>query len=467
MQWLSLHLPELPLAAFARPPGAPPLALTVGRPPRVHSTDPAARAAGVHPGQPPATALALCPALRLRPRRPDREAATLEALAAWAGQYSDHVEVLPGAGLRLEVGGSIRLFGGLEALYRHARRGLAQLGHDAGTGLAPTPLASWWRALHGVAEPVEADREGAIESALAPLPIAGLGLGPEVETACRRLGLQRLGDLFALPGADLGRRLGPELPALLERALGKQADPRPRWQPPATFASRLPLPEPVSAAEALLFAARRLLGELAGWLRGRDAATAELTFHLHHERGEPTPLTLGTLQPVRDPDHLLGLLRERLEGFEPPAAVTELALAAGRTAPAPPEQADLFATPAERPAWEPLVERLRARLGRAAVTGLEPVPDPRPERAWRATEPGAATGDSPATGPRPLWLLEAPRPLEQPPAVAGEPERIEAGWWDGADCARDYYTAREADGRRIWVYRDRRDGAWYLAGLFG
>jgi protein ImuB len=463
MQWLSLYLPDLPLAAFARPPGGPPLALTAGRPPRIHHADAAAEAAGVRPGQPPATALALCPALRLRSRRPGREAATLESLAAWAGQYSDHVEILPGAGLRLEVGGSARLFGGLEALYRHARDDLDALGHEARTGLAPTPLASWWRALHGSPEPV-ADE---LEPALAPLPVAGLGLGPEVETACRRLGLQRLRDLFALPRADLGRRLGPELPTLLERALGEQADPRPRWQPPSTFASRLPLPAPVADTEALLFAARRLLGELAGWLRGRDAATAELILYLHHEAGEPTPLTLGTLQPVRDPDHLLGLLRERLAGFEPPAAVAELALEAGRTAPAPPEQGDLFAAPAERPAWEPLVERLRARLGRAAVTGLAPVSDPRPERAWRATEPGTATGEAPPGGPRPLWLLEVPRPLERPPEVAGEPERIEAGWWDGADCARDYYPAREADGRRIWVYRDRRDGAWYLAGLFG
>jgi protein ImuB len=120
-----------------------------------------------------------------------------------------------------------------------------------------------------------------------------------------------------------------------------------------------------------------------------------------------------------------------------------------------------------RPAWEPLVERLRARLGRAAVIGLEPAPDPRPERAWRPVEPGAAARTAAATGPRPLWLLDPPQPLVAPPAIEGEPERIEAGWWDGADCARDYYTAREADGRQVWVYRDRRSGQWYRAGLFG
>ena len=38
-----------------------------------------------------------------------------------------------------------------------------------------------------------------------------------------------------------------------------------------------------------------------------------------------------------------------------------------------------------------LVERLRARLGDAAVTGLRPHPDHRPELAWRCMEPGAGS----------------------------------------------------------------------------
>jgi protein ImuB len=48
------------------------------------------------------------------------------------------------------------------------------------------------------------------------------------------------------------------------------------------------------------------------------------------------------------------------------------------------------------------------------------------------------------------------------------PERIETGWWDGKDAARDYYTVLTASGERLWVYRQRggrRD--WYLHGIFG
>jgi len=46
-------------------------------------------------------------------------------------------------------------------------------------------------------------------------------------------------------------------------------------------------------------------------------------------------------------------------------------------------------------------------------------------------------------------------------------ERIESGWWDGADVARDYHTAERADGLTCWIYRDLRSpGQWYLHGIF-
>ena len=34
------------------------------------------------------------------------------------------------------------------------------------------------------------------------------------------------------------------------------------------------------------------------------------------------------------------------------------------------------------------------------------------------------------------------------------PERIESGWWDGADVRRDYYVASDARGARLWIYRE-------------
>jgi protein ImuB len=51
--------------------------------------------------------------------------------------------------------------------------------------------------------------------------------------------------------------------------------------------------------------------------------------------------------------------------------------------------------------------------------------------------------------------------------LASEPERIESGWWDEHDVARDYYTAIGPHGQRLWIYRDLANGVWHLHGIFG
>ena len=46
------------------------------------------------------------------------------------------------------------------------------------------------------------------------------------------------------------------------------------------------------------------------------------------------------------------------------------------------------------------------------------------------------------------------------------PERIETGWWRGADIGRDYYVVTTEAGCRLWLFRRRDGGAWFLHGCF-
>jgi protein ImuB len=49
-----------------------------------------------------------------------------------------------------------------------------------------------------------------------------------------------------------------------------------------------------------------------------------------------------------------------------------------------------------------------------------------------------------------------------------EVERIETGWWDEAGIARDYYSATDLHGVRLWVFRERAvPHGWFLHGVFG
>ncbi|NTV09670.1 MAG: DNA polymerase Y family protein, partial [Zoogloea sp.] len=67
----------------------------------------------------------------------------------------------------------------------------------------------------------------------------------------------------------------------------------------------------------------------------------------------------------------------------------------------------------------------------------------------------------------PLWLLPQPRPLKSAFTLLAGPERIESGWWDGAEVRRDYYVARDAEGALLWVFRplDAPEN-WHLHGYF-
>jgi protein ImuB len=58
--------------------------------------------------------------------------------------------------------------------------------------------------------------------------------------------------------------------------------------------------------------------------------------------------------------------------------------------------------------------------------------------------------------------------LDGPLDLGGGCERIDTGWWDGFQVARDYYVARTTEGERLWIYRELRGaGGWFLHGIFG
>ncbi len=129
-----------------------------------------------------------------------------------------------------------------------------------------------------------------------------------------------------------------------------------------------------------------------------------------------------------------------------------------------------------------------ARLGEQAVHGLAAVDEHRPERQCARHVAGSMCSHPLRRCPaghavRPLGLLPEPLPLEavrdatghvrqllhagRDLALVSGPERIESGWWDGGDVARDYYIARAADGAQWWIFREcgapRR---WFVHGCF-
>ena len=474
MLWLCLHMASLSADVFTRAGTVrEPFVVVAGDGTRQAVVAPSARAAraGVCRGMALGAAHALSPGLSVFRRDEASEAAALARLAAWAGRFTPFVSLSPPREVLLEVAGSLRLFGGPDGLWTKVADGIRGLGYTAKMALAPTPLGA---ALLARARPgTRVTGTGGLESAIAFVPLDVLDIAPDALAAFRALGLSRVGDCLKLPRAGLVRRFGEEPLRSFDRALGKLPDPREPFVPPSRFEGRLLLPAESIAAEPLLFAARRLLLELDGYLAARGEGAGEVRLALFHREGRATRLEVGLVSPARDPAYLLGLLRERLAATRIPEPVSAVGLSVETVLPLSPGNRELWKEPARdvRDAWPALVERLRARLGGKAVQGLAVAAEHRPERSFLRTK--VSRGDEPWVAPRfglrPFWLLSLPAPLarECVTLLAG-PERIESGWWDGDDVRRDYFVAEDSRGSRLWVFRERGgEGRWYLHGIFG
>ncbi|HET9762325.1 MAG TPA: DNA polymerase Y family protein [Casimicrobiaceae bacterium] len=471
MLWICLHFADLPLAVFARADASGSSAVTASAShrPDVIAANAAAKKRGIVPGLSIAAALALDPKLAVHLRDECGEAAALERIALWAGQWSPTVAIEPPACVLLEVSGGLRYFGGTERLVERIGTGLAEIGFPGTIALAPTAgAASLLARAECAIEAID------IASALSPLSVellehARISLG-----TLRAIGVETIGDLAALPRDGAARRFGQALLDELDRALGRLPDARALFIAPERYEGQLELPALVEEAEALLFGARRLVGELCGFLHGRGWGVTRLRCDLVHEDEAPTSIVVG-LQATRQTEHIMTVLRERLGRETLPDRVEAIRLASEETARLDGRDGDFFAPSRNVEAGTELIERLRARLGDEAVRALALHADHRPERAWRwerkvsvtAAESHAAPGELPV---RPLWLLREPRLLPEGPGGAAfelhsGPERIESGWWEGFEVGRDYFVGRSRRGETLWLYRDR-EGAWFVHGVF-
>ncbi len=424
----------------------------------------------------------------------------LVALGWWALQFTPRVAQCEGAVL-LEVSASERLWGGLAQL---VDRILA-----SNTQLAPVNHAQGATSLIAVARL----QASALASTLPDdLPLTSLAAARPHLATLQKIGCIRWGQLRALPRGGVVRRFGASLLQALDQAYGLRPDVYPWLALPEVFESTLELSAQVDAAPALLFGARRLLGSLQVWLQLRQCGVlaVELRWTLDARRGcaRHGELVVRTAEPTADMAHLARLLAEHLAHVTLPAPVLYLRLRSLETQKLTGRSASLL--PHEQSTGDSLhqlLERLSARLGAQKVLQWQANFDHRPERMqnWHGTENAtqliAACADNTIAGGLkhakkftlyPTWLLAMPLRLavrDQQPLYLGPltllagPQRIEAGWWGGGDCAlRDYFLARSELAGLLWIYRERlaghsaaqgretsdpvTDAAWYLHGLF-
>jgi len=395
------------------------------------------------------------------PPEPEREA--LAAVAAWACQFTPRVSLEPPQALLMEVEGSLRYFGGRWKFLARLRAGLPRLGFEARIAEAPTARAALWMA-RGDGSRLEA------------LPAAVMRLSPDALELLANLGIRTVGGLLRLPRESIAQRFGQGLLEELDQTAGRMPEAREFFVPPVRFDARLALPAPVTQADRVLFVAKRLLDQMEGFLAARQAGVRGFSLDLLHEGLPATRVTVGLAACGRVAEHFMRLLRERLAAIVLKAPVEAIRLEAAEPEFLPEKSGSLLHdahTGGEE--WLQLIERLQARLGSEAVHGLRTHPDHRPERAFRQVvlgmeNPAVTEKKKEIRGSRPLWLLDPPRRLAEGEfSLLAGPERIESGWWDGAEAQRDYFIARTGEASLAWIYRQRGaepGRSWFLHGFF-
>ncbi len=410
--------------------------------------------------------------MQSRARHPQAENESLAGLADWALQFTPLVVIDTAPALLLEVEGCLRYFGGLSRLRQQIEDGLRNMNRTARLGCAPTPLGALWLAKAGYDHPVRHLPD--LPAVLDGLSIGRLPVSPECLDDLAAMGARHLRDLRTLPRDGLARRVGPEVVALLDKAYGLLTDPRAGFEPPDAFDRSVELAYPADNAPALIFVGRRLAEELAGFLLGRGRAVTQLLLHLQHRERLVTDVPFSLGRPSRQAGEILAVLREKLEHLPLAAPVESLRLKATHLEPLASQPLDLFDDTAAQADFPVLLARIRARLGEDTVTQVCPLADHRPEAAWREGPPD--DGIPVPKRPRPGWLLPTPKPIplqnglpwpDEPLHGLSDVERIESGWWEGQSMSREYHVGKGLSGRRYWLFRDRRSGAWFLHGWFG
>jgi len=433
------------------------------------------------------------------PDDPQPRTDALDGLATWCLQFTPRVAVLeallacPAVVMELEQ--SVRLFGGKRRLVERVRDDCASLGVRQ-LGWAPTSLAALALARSGLSNGFAKP----LAQLLDALPLETLTPVAAHQATLARLGCRTLGQVRALPRGGLSRRFDAQLLATLDQAYGLRPETYPWAQLPETFHARLELMARVEHAPALLFGARRLMLQMAGWLMARRSGVTAFTLRWCHDAmraksaGDGGELTVRTAQATRDTEHLIRLLAEHLGKVELLAPVGDLELLATEVQAL--EEKSFSMLPEARQSGESLalvLERIAARLGPDRVLRPVILEDHRMEWMcrWRpALEPAPRAKSRAVDVPQPTFILPKPlrlatennRPLYQGvlQLLVG-PHRVEGGWWDRTtkvddsqqettrQIARDYWVAVSEHAGVLWIFQMRlaeEETAWFLHGTF-
>lgn len=438
-----------------------------------------AGARGVRAGHSLNASIALCADTQFLPRDLLSEDRLLEQLATHCERFTSTVSTEPPNELLLEIRGSLKLFGGIDALIKTVQSDLCALGMTPQIAVAPTAQSALWLS-RAAAKPIVI-RPRELIATIGRLPVSYMLWPADIELRLARFGVLTIGDLLRLPRAGLSRRIGHDHLAELDRALGRHREVRRRHRTSELYRDVVPLDFEIETTGLLSTVIEKRFARLSRYLRKRTLAIDRVQIDLKHRDREATPVVVGLACATSDTAHIAKLMHEHLDKLALPAPVKEIVIRVDRFQAQTSASHDLFSrellecVTSSTEAQARLLEQLSSRLGNDSVQQIRLQPDYRPEFANQLTSACVTETVPPVSIPqslarRPLWLLSSPRALRsyRSSSMFDTSEVIESGWWDGVPVHREYGTVLSSRGALVWAFRDalhRRQP--FVHGLFG
>lgn len=341
-----------------------------------------AAAAGVTIGTSLRRALALCPGAVFLPLQEAFAHTEAARLADVILGRSPLVELIAPGHMHFEVRGLARLAGMSDEQYLaellesvQAETGLgAWLGaattvfpaHAAATALplvgatasqsrqpAPAPKSGW------VLVPPGQEREF-----LAQLPVEVLPVDPVMHVRLRLFGLERVGQVAAIPLSALQAQFGPDGRRAWDLANGRDTSRIVARRDESRITEEMDLPAPAASIEPLMAGTEALLNRALAHPDVRGQAIRRLDWWLGLESGEQVARHIVFREPTSDGRHMLFVLRSKLDRLALDAAATSVGITLSGICSEYAHQANLWQVgPRRQRELEQAIAQLSARTG--------------------------------------------------------------------------------------------------------
>jgi protein ImuB len=482
-----------------------------------------AQRAGVRPMMPLPVARALTPEDHTysEPFDPIRDADALTNLTVWCLKFSPLVGLdteLHKAKLQNELSTLSSLHYGITIDLTGTERihkDLTTFSHTihntfkntARVALAPTIGGAWALSRTGQTSPSVALSLPALKDAVYELPVYALRIDRAVVTLLHDVGIYTIGQLLELPRHSLASRFGKHTVYRLSQLLGAIEERFYTVTPTKRYIQQKVFEPPLVHRRAITLAIEHLFTTLLQSLK-RDHATAQLFSLTLTDTGSNTiRKELPLASASNDPCHLAAIMQPIIDSLNFCGELREILLEAHNIV-STHQQQHSFTSDTQydshviQRSYNELLNSFTVRIGKDRITRAHCTHSHIPENSFsyrsaldeKTPHRHAYTIHQPPVvyglRERPPVLFATPEPIttiamlpDKPPSwirwrnttlsiISGMgPERIAPEWWRGdlqrdTFSERDYFTIQDTSGRWLWVFREQRNQAWFIHGVW-